>query len=58
MGRYVFVHRYRDSHVERRRRLKRMAKNGRAKLVERRADGWLYELTDSRGTRPEDHDAT
>jgi hypothetical protein len=43
-SRRVFVHRYKDSHVNKRRKYRRMLKDGKAVLIEKRSDGWLYEV--------------
>lgn len=40
----VFVHRYKDSHVARRKKYRRLEKDGKARVVRRDRDGWLYEV--------------
>lgn len=42
--RRVFVHRYKFSHENKRRKYRRMLKDGKAVLIEKRRDGWLYEV--------------
>jgi len=43
MSKRAFVHRYRWSHSSKRKRYRRMLKDGKVRLVHQEKDGWLYE---------------
>lgn len=43
-SRRVFVHRYKFSHENKRRKYRRMLRDGKAVLLEKRSDGWLIEV--------------
>lgn len=40
----IFAHRFKWSHENLRRQMRRALKSGRAKLIEVTKDGWLYEV--------------
>jgi len=44
--RKIFVHRYKWSHEKRRKQLRKAAKEGEIKLLEKLYDGFLYEVPD------------
>jgi len=41
----IFCHRYKVSHIKRRKVMKRAAKNGLCKMKEINQDGFLYEIS-------------
>lgn len=47
MSKLMFAHRYKHSHVKRRKLLRRLTKDGVTELVERTNDGWLYRVPDN-----------
>lgn len=40
----VFVHRRRWSHTALRKKMRRMLREGKARILSESADGWLYEV--------------
>lgn len=44
IGRKYFVHRYKWSHDDRRKKFLRMFKDGKVSLLQSTRDGWLYQI--------------
>ena len=40
----MFAHRFKDTHTNRRKKLRRMARDGKARVIETKPHGWLYEI--------------
>jgi hypothetical protein len=38
-----FVHRYKDSHSAKRKRFRRLLKEGKVRMIHRSRDGWMYQ---------------
>ena len=45
MSKIIFVHKYKWSHDKKRKKYKKLLKNNKVKLLQKKKDGWLYKYT-------------